>query len=75
MGLLVYYLRKHWHLVGFALLLAAINQIFSLLDPAIFRFIIDRYATKYHQYTTGQFLHGVSTLLAMAVGVAFISRV
>jgi ATP-binding cassette, subfamily B, bacterial len=57
------------------LLLAAINQIFSLLDPLIFRYIIDRYATKFHQYTTTQFVRGVSLLLGAAVGVAFVSRV
>jgi ATP-binding cassette, subfamily B, bacterial len=56
-------------------ILAALNQIFSLLDPAIFRLVIDRYATKYHQYTIMQFLRGVSLLLGAAVGVAFISRV
>jgi ATP-binding cassette subfamily B protein len=62
-------------LVLFALLLAAINQTFSLLDPSIFRHIIDDYATKFHQYSIGQFIKGVSWLLFLAVGVAFISRV
>ena len=75
MALLVQRLRKYWRLVLLALGLAAVNQVFSLLDPLIFRFIIDRYATKFHQYTTGQFIHGVSLLLAAAVGVAFVSRV
>ncbi len=75
MALLAHYLRKHWRLVALALVLAAINQIFSLLDPLIFRFIIDRYATKFHQYTTSQFIEGVSLLLAAAVAVAFVSRV
>ena len=75
MALLIHYLKRHWPLVCLALLLAAVNQIFSLLDPLIFRYIIDRYATKFHQYTTGQFVHGVSLLLGAAVGVAFISRV
>ncbi|HEY7212854.1 MAG TPA: ABC transporter ATP-binding protein [Bryobacteraceae bacterium] len=75
MALLFYYLRRHWPLVGAALLLAAINQIFSLLDPLIFRHIIDGYATQFHQYTTAQFIRGVSLLLGAAVGVAFISRV
>lgn len=75
MALLSGYLRKQWGAVALALVLAAINQIFSLLDPAIFRLVIDRYATKYHQYTTGQFVRGVTLLLAAAVGVAFISRV
>ncbi|MBV8072617.1 MAG: ABC transporter ATP-binding protein [Acidobacteriaceae bacterium] len=75
MLLLARYLRKHLRLVALALVLAATNQIFSLLDPLIFRYIIDRYATKFHQYTTGQFIEGVTLLLAAAVGVAFISRV
>ncbi|MBV8828386.1 MAG: ABC transporter ATP-binding protein [Acidobacteriaceae bacterium] len=75
MTLLLRYLHKHWRLVVLALLLAAINQIFSLLDPLIFRYIIDRYATRYNQYTIAQFIRGVSLLLGAAVGVAFVSRV
>jgi len=75
MDILYGYLRNYWKLVALALVLAATNQIFSLLDPLIFRHIIDRYATKYQDYTTDQFLRGVSVLLAMAVGVAFVSRV
>ena len=74
MALLLQYLKKHWSYVLLALFLAAVNQIFSLLDPLIFRYIIDGYATKFHQYTTHQFLSGVSLLLAAAVGVAFVSR-
>ena len=58
-----------------ALLLAAINQIFSLLDPWIFRIVIDKYATKFTQYTTEEFFRGVGLLLLAAVGVAFVSRV
>src|SRR6185312_16684833 len=75
MALLSHYLRKHWRIVFLALLLATVNQIFSLLDPLIFRYVIDGYATKFHQYTTSQFIQGVSLLLAAAVGVAFVSRV
>jgi ATP-binding cassette subfamily B protein len=75
MSLLLRYLRNYWQLVLLALLLAAINQTFSLLDPLIFRHIIDGYATRYDEYTTGEFIRGVSVLLAAAVGVAFVSRV
>ena len=49
--------------------------MFSLLDPLIFRFVIDRYATRFSEYTTAQFFRGVGLLLAAAVGVAFVSRV
>src|SRR4029450_10037440 len=75
MRLLYSYLRNYWGLVLLALLLATINQVFSLLDPLIFRHIIDSYATRYSEYTTGQFFRGVSLLLLAAVGVAFGSRV
>jgi ATP-binding cassette subfamily B protein len=75
MKLLYQYSRQYWKLVLLALLLAATNQIFSLLDPVIFRHVIDGYATKYHQYTQGQFIRGAGLLLLAAVGVAFISRV
>jgi len=75
MTLLFAYLRQYWSLLAVALLLAAINQIFSLLDPLIFRYVIDGYATRYQEYTTGQFFRGVSLLLAAAVGVALVSRV
>ena len=75
MKLLLTYLKCHWKLVVLALVLAAINQIFSLLDPWIFRHLIDQYATRYQDYTTPEFFRGVSLLLAAAIGVAFVSRV
>src|SRR5213083_3617876 len=75
MKLLYSYIRNYWWLVALALVLATINQVFSLLDPLIFRYVIDGYATKFSSYTTGQFFRGVSLLLAAAVGVAFVSRV
>jgi ATP-binding cassette subfamily B protein len=69
------YLKPHRGIVVFALVLAAVNQIFSLLDPLIFRHVIDEYATKYAELDRGSFFRGVLTLLAAAVGVAFVSRV
>jgi ATP-binding cassette, subfamily B, bacterial len=75
MRLLLSYLRRYWPIVVLALVLAAINQIFSLLDPLIFRHIIDDYATKFREHTTREFFSGVGLLLAAAVGVAFVSRV
>src|SRR3954447_2786523 len=75
MSTLYRYLRDYWRLVAAALVLAAINQVFSLLDPLIFRHVIDSYATRFHEYTSGQFIRGVSLLLGAAVGVAFVSRV
>ena len=75
MKLLFSYLKNYWKLVLLALALAAINQTFSLLDPLVFRYIIDEYATQYDKYSQQDFIKGVGMLLAMAVGVAFVSRV
>ena len=75
MDLLLSYLRKYQELILLALFLAATNQVFSLLDPLIFRHVIDDYATRFREYTTANFVKGAGTLLLMAMGVAFVSRV
>src|SRR3982074_217172 len=75
MATLYRYFKDFWKLAVIALFLAAINQIFSLLDPLIFRHIIDSYATRYKEYTSAQFVRGVTLLLGMAGGVAFAARV
>ena len=77
MRLLLSYLRRHWPLVLVALVLASINQVFSLLDPAIFRHVIDDYVTKAGDYAERRhdFIVGVGKLFGLMVGAAFISRV
>src|SRR5436853_5326886 len=75
MKLLYDYLKQYRGLVILTLVLASINQIFSLLDPWIFRIVIDKYATKPELYTVTQFMQGAGLLLLAAMGVAFISRV
>ncbi len=74
MKLLFSYVKRYWRLIALALVLAAINQTFSLLDPLVFRRIIDNYVTRYQEYTARQFFQGVGLLLGAAVGVAFVSR-
>jgi ATP-binding cassette subfamily B protein len=75
MQILYTYLKNYWKLIILALVLATINQVFSLLDPLIFRHVIDNYATKFDQYSMSEFVKGVSLLLGAAIGVAFVSRV
>jgi ATP-binding cassette subfamily B protein len=69
------YLGRYRRLILLALVLAATNQVFSLLDPLIFRHVIDDYATRFKEYQTATFIKGAGTLLLMAMGVAFVSRV
>lgn len=80
MQLLYSYLRRYWGLLALALLLAAINQIFSLLDPYIFRKIIDQYVVKpdgtLHSIDFWGFLkNGAGLLILQALGVAMVSRI
>ncbi|GAB3915629.1 ABC transporter ATP-binding protein [Larkinella terrae] len=80
MKLLYSYLRSFWPLLILALLLAAINQIFSLLDPYIFRKIIDQYVVKpgsaIQRLDFGSFLSdGAGLLILQALGVAMVSRI
>ena len=75
MKLLADYLKNYTGLILLALLLAAINQIFSLLDPWIFRKIIDTYVTRYQEYSTEEFFKGAGLLILAAMGVAMVSRI
>lgn len=75
MKILISYLKRYTGLIGLALVLAAINQIFSFLDPWIFRKIIDKYVTHYQDYTTSEFFKGAGLLILAAMGVAMVSRI
>lgn len=75
MKILFRYLRHYRGLVFLALGLATVNQVFSLLDPLVFRHVIDEYATQPDKWTEAEFFSGVIGLLGLAVGVAFVSRV
>jgi ATP-binding cassette, subfamily B, bacterial len=75
MKILYVYLKQYRGRVILALFLATVNQCFSLLDPQIFRHILDDYVTKFRQFTGAEFFRGVSVLLLLAVGAAFVSRV
>lgn len=75
MRLLWNYLKNYKGLLGGALALAAVNQVFSLLDPQIFRILIDKYANRFAELTAREYLEGVALLLIATMGVALVSRV
>ena len=75
MKILYPYLKNYWKLGALALFLAAINQGFSLLDPLLFRYIIDNYASKFSELTKEEYIRGVGFLLCGTIGVAFVSRI
>jgi ATP-binding cassette subfamily B protein len=75
MKLLFNYLKRYKSLVLLALVLAAINQIFSLLDPLVFKHIVDEYAGKANNYTRAEFIKGVGLLILLSMGLAMVSRI
>jgi len=75
MKLLLTYLKQYKWLIVLALILAAINQIFSLMDPWILKHIVDDYATKAKDLSADKFIRGIGLLLGASVGVALVSRI
>lgn len=69
------YLKDYKKILAGTLVLAAINQIFSLLDPQVFRLLVDGYATKILDMSRDEFFRGVGLLLLAFVGVALVSRI
>jgi ATP-binding cassette subfamily B protein len=55
--------------------LAIINQVFSMIEPIIYQRIIDNYALKYDVLSQSAFLRGTIGLLLVFIGTAFVSRV
>ncbi|MEO6938848.1 MAG: ABC transporter ATP-binding protein [Candidatus Kapaibacterium sp.] len=75
MKLLLAYLKQYRNIVFLALGLATINTVFSLMDPLIFRHVIDDYASRFKEFDTTTFFKGVGFLLFLSMTVAFVSRV
>ena len=72
MKILFKYLKVHLGLIVIALLLAAINQVFSMMDPYLVGKIVDTYLTNFSKYSKDEFLWGAGKLLLGIIGVAFI---
>jgi ATP-binding cassette subfamily B protein len=74
MRMLWKYLTPHRGLIALSLLLAGIAQVLALVDPIIFGWIIDRYATNRAGRSADELVTGALGLLALAVAVAIASR-
>ena len=75
MKLLFQYLKQYKFLVLLALLLASINQLFSLTDPYIFSRVVDEYAGNPHSYNKEKFIKGIGYLILLSMGAAMVSRI
>jgi ATP-binding cassette subfamily B protein len=80
MKLLLQYLSRYKGLILLALAMAAINQVFSLLNPYILgNYLIDPYANKAEHFRNSgmenEFFKGILIGLLMIIGTAMISRI
>lgn len=75
MKLLFSYLKNYKGLIAITLLLATINQCFSMMDPYILGKIIDKYVKHHKEMDMWQYLQGVAGLIGLAIGAAMVSRI
>ncbi|REJ81361.1 MAG: ABC transporter ATP-binding protein [Bacteroidetes bacterium] len=78
MQILLSYLKNYKGTAALALLLAAINQTFSLLDPMIAGIMLDRFGVHVSDYQndpTKDFIGDLVLLLLASMGVAMVSRI
>src|SRR5438874_115208 len=75
MQILKIHLKRYWKLCFLVLILAAVNQVFSLFEPIIFQHIIDNYALRFKEIGQSEFFHGTIILLLLFIANAFISRI
>lgn len=83
MKILLHYLKPYKWMIVLALLLATINQVFSMFDPMLIGRLIDKFANHPYHFdaqktiprTQNQFIWGVLGLLGLLVGTAMVSRI
>lgn len=74
MRILLSYLQRYWKLLLLTLLLATINQGFSMMDPLIMGKMVN-YVTMVKNPEAGQFFKTISLFLLGLIGVAMVSRI
>ncbi|MBY0542255.1 MAG: ABC transporter ATP-binding protein/permease [Sphingobacteriaceae bacterium] len=75
MNLLLQYLKAYKWVVVLALVLAAFNIGFSLLDPYFTGQILDKYINRHTELSRSEYIWGVLGLVGLAVGAAMVSRI
>lgn len=77
MKILFSYLKNYKGYIFLALVLASINQIFSLMDSVVIRHVVDDYGSKVASYQNNLsgFMLGILYWVSIAVGVAMVSRI
>lgn len=75
MNILKKYLKFHWKLLTLALVLAAINIGFSLMDPYITGHVVDEVITKFDKLTKEHYINLALFWIGCSIGVSMVSRI
>ena len=75
MKILYSYLKNYKGLIAIALFLAAVSQVFSLVDPHITGKIVDNFIEKKGTLSRPDFIKGILYLVGLAIGAAMVSRI
>src|SRR3989344_3297220 len=69
------HIKKYKKIIFLAFLTVFLQQVFSLLDPQIFRLIVDNYITKFNLLSWNTFLYGTLGLLLLSMLNALAARI
>ena len=69
------YIKKYKKVIFLAFATVFLQQLFSLLDPQIFSYMIDHYVVKYANFSWNAFLYGVLGLLLLSMLNALAARI
>lgn len=85
MKILVSYLKQHKRLLTIALVLAAVNQCFSLVDSIITGKLINKFSAPHYEdsstpywqvgYTMNEFMQAILFFMGLSIGAAMMSRI
>src|SRR5436853_6832211 len=75
MKILFTYLGGYKKLVLLVLVLATINQVFSMMDPRIIGYMLDHFAAGSKNLSRDEFFNGLLMALLALIGVAMVSRI
>lgn len=74
MKLLWTYAKRHKGPLIWALILGALSEGLALLDPQVFRILIDRYASRVSELSQDEFMRGTLLYIGLSIGLTIAWR-
>ncbi len=75
LNVIIPHIKKHKKIILLAFVTVFFQQIFSLLDPQVFRLMVDNYITKFKVLPAYDFWWGAMLLLLLSMAIALAARI